>query len=688
MQRLREQDPAIMPVIGWLETQLEKQQTTTEQIIHSEHHRQAATQVTVGNVITSMRLLSTLDWRDFFESVSLIDPLLGRDPARAYLQMEFSSRDRYRHVVERISKRTQAGELEIGEAAVELAAKAGGSSDAREKHVGYYLIGAGLAQLEARFDYRRRLAEKLRRWCLSHPTFTYIGTLTLLTSLIIAVLLFAMNRAGADLPFLVVSFLLALIPASDLALSILNWDVTHVFEPRLLPRMDTSSGVGENGRTIVAIPTIFSSEATVQELIERLEVHFLANQDQNIHFALLGDFSDAESEEMPDDGLLLDAALAGIDALNERYSKKDSRQFHLFHRRRLWNAREGKWMGWERKRGKLHEFNRILRGARDTTFMVQTADHSLLSRFRFVITLDSDTQLPRDVARKLVGTAIHPLNRPSFDSTVRRVTSGYGVLQPRVSITLESSSRSRFTRIFSGHTGIDPYTTAVSDVYQDLFGEGNYTGKGLYDVDAFESALADRVPENSLLSHDLFESLFARAALVTDIELLDDYPSHYDTYAQRLHRWTRGDWQILRWIFPSVPDASGRKVRNSLPLISRWKILDNLRRSLVAPSLFLWLVAAWTIFPGSAWVWTLFAFIAIAFPVYLHLTTSLLIHPRGIPWTSQFWSVWFDLRTNTAQVAVSLVFLTHQAYLMLDAIIRTIFRKVISRKKLLEWITA
>jgi cyclic beta-1,2-glucan synthetase len=689
-QRLREQDPALMPVTDWLEKQLARKGTTIEKVIHSEHQRQAATQVTVGNVITSMRLLSTLDWRDFFESVSLIDPLLGKDPAGAYLKMEFGSRDRYRHVVERISKRTLFTELEIGEAAVKIAAtaSAGGKNSDPQAHVGYYLIDNGLVLLEATFGYRPRLTESFRRWCLRHPTLAYLGTLTLLTALIIAVLVFSMYIAGADWSLLAATFLLALIPASDLALSILNWDVTHLLEPRLLPRMNTSEGIGENACTMVVVPTIFSSQEGVRELLERLEVHFLANQDEHIYFALLGDFVDADSEELAEDAALLDVALGGIVDLNQRYNKHHPQRFHLFHRHRQWNSAEGKWMGWERKRGKLHEFNRILRGARDTSFMVQTADQELLVQMRFVITLDSDTQLPREVGRKLVGTALHPLNRPRLDPATTRVTSGYSILQPRVSISLESASRSRFARIFSGNTGIDPYTTAVSDVYQDLFGEGSYTGKGLYDVDAFETALDGRVPENSLLSHDLFESLYARAALVTDIELLDDYPARYDSYTHRQHRWSRGDWQIIRWVFPSVPDAHGRKVRNILPLISRWKILDNLRRSLVAPSLLIWLTVAWTLFPGSALIWTLFVVLVIAFPVYLHVTTSLLIHPRGVPWTSHFWSVWGDIRTNTAQAALSLVFLTHQAYLMLDAIVRTLYRKLISHRKLLEWVTA
>src|SRR5688572_733201 len=686
IQRLREQHPSVVPVMDWIEKQLGRQGASVEQIIHHEHQRQAAAQVTVGNIITSMRLLSTLDWNDFFEKVSLIEPRLGEDPAGVYLRMEFTSRDRYRHVIESISKRTRTSELKIAEAAVKLAAEASNENkEQAEKHVGYYLIDEGLPQLEALFRYRLKPAEKLRRFMLRHATGWYLGAIVFLTTLLLGCLLIAMYSAGANWLVLLAAGLIALIPASDLALTVLNWDLTHFFSPRLLPRIKTTNGIPENAATFVVVPTIFFSESQVQELIERLEVHFLANQDPHMRFALLGDFTDAAAEEMPNDSLLLSVAQSGIDTLNQKHGEG---RFHLFHRRRQWNPGENKWMGWERKRGKLEEFNRLLRGARDTSFVVRTADDALLQSTRYVITLDSDTQLPRDVARKLVGAAEHPLNRPRLDESTNRVTRGYGILQPRVSISLSSASRSKFVQIFSGYTGIDPYTTAVSDVYQDYFGEGTFTGKGLYDVDAFQRALQDRVPENALLSHDLFECLFARAALTTDIELLDEYPATYEAYAKRLHRWTRGDWQIIRWLFPRVPNASDTKVRNPLPPLARWKILDNLRRSLLAPSLFLWFVAACAIFPGSAWLWALFIFIVIAFPVYLHVTTDLLTHPKGIPWSSHFYSVWGQFRTNTAQIALSFVFLPYQAYLMGDAIIRTLYRQLISKKKLLEWVSA
>ena len=689
-QRLREQDPAVMPVFDWLEQHLARQGLTIEQVVQTEHQRQAAAQITVGNIITSMRLLSNLDWKEFFEKVSLIDPLLSKDPAGVYARMDFATRDRYRHVIERISKRTKTSELEIARVTLELAREAheAGATDESFAHVGYFLIDEGRQQLEKAFAYRPPIAERVRRLILRHPTPIYLGLVAFLTGIILALLVIGASRAGGGWPLMVAVALLSLIPASDLALSVLNWDLTHTFEPRLLPMIDTLRGIPPEARTMVVVPSIIDSEATARELIDKLEVHFLANRDERIYFALLGDFADAAAEEMPEDATILEAALNGIEELNHKYTNSPDGRFHLFHRRRLWNQREEKWLGWERKRGKLHEFNRLLRGARDTSYLVATAEPLSLAQVRYVITLDSDTQLPRDAARRLVGKAIHPLNRPRFDSQVGRVTSGYGILQPRVSMSLESASRSRFARTFSGNTGIDPYTTAASDVYQDLFGEGIYTGKGLYDVDAFEAALADRVPENSLLSHDLFESIFARAALVTDIEFLDDYPAHYDAYAMRQHRWTRGDWQIAGHLLPRVRDARGQKVPNRTSLIARWKIFDNLRRSLLAPAMLLLMIAGWTVLPGPAAWWTLFAVLVLAFPIYAHVTTGLLLHPRGIAWTSHFWSVWGDLRAHTLQVALSISFLAHQAGLMTDAIARTVYRKLISGRHLLEWTTA
>jgi cyclic beta-1,2-glucan glucanotransferase len=689
-QRLRDQDPEVWPALEWVQEQLAKESLTIEQIVHVEHQRQAAAQATVGNIITSMRLLSTLDWENFFESVSYIDPILAEDPVGAYALMDFATRDRYRHVIERIARRSEGSEQEVARRALELARKSPNSAagDRRTAHVGYYLIDRGRAHLEEEVRYRARWSERFSRSVLRHPTRSYLGTLAVMTAALLVPFLLYSLSSGAPPVALIAIGLLLLVPVSDFVLSALNLDVTIRFKPNALPKMSTAAGIPETGRTFLVIPTIFNSEDTVRSLLENLEVHFLANRDDQLYFGLLGDYADSSLEDAPDDQRLLESAIAGIEELNARYREGEATRFHLFHRRRKWNPVEGKWMGWERKRGKVHEFNRLLRGATDTSYVVATADPALLSSVRYVITLDSDTQLPRDSARRLIGTALHPLNQPQLDPHLKRVTQGYAIFQPRVSITLSSSSRSYFSRTFSGHTGVDPYTTAVSDVYQDLFGEGSYTGKGLYDVDAFEAALAGRVPENLLLSHDLFESLYARAALVTDVEFLDDYPSHYDSYAKRQHRWTRGDWQIARWLFRRVRDARNRPVRNRLPLISRWKILDNLRRSLVAPTMLLWFAASWSVLPGSPPLWTVAILAILAFPVYAHVTNAMLLHPRGIPWTSHFWSVWGDFRTNTAQFALSLTFLGHQAFLQTHAIALTFYRKLISKKKLLEWVTA
>ena len=699
--RLRDQDADVMPLVEWVERGVQSRDLSIEQIVQSEHHRQAAAQVTVGNIITSMRLLSTLDWHSFVESLSLTEPILGADPAGAYAQMDFATRDHYRHVIERLAMRTRASEPEVARRVVEFARQAQehDPQTGARAHVGYYLIDEGLAELERALKYRPRVTERARRAALEYPTLCYLGSFALITALILTLLVLNAYRLSATPLGLMAVVLLALIPATDLAVSLLHWAVTHTFDPRVLPKMSAETEVPGEACTMIVVPTLLTSEAVAAELIEKLEVHYLANRDPQFYFALLTDFADAPTEETPNDGALLAAALNGIEQLNARYAPEPesgndaqaTSRFFLFHRRRQWNESEGKWIAWERKRGKLEEFNHLLRGASETSFVPSdrvTAEAGLLARIRYVITLDSDTHLPRDAARRLVATIRHPLNCAQFDLPTRRVVRGYGVLQPRLSVTLESSARSLFARILSGNTGIDPYSTAASDVYQDLFAEGSFTGKGLYDVDVFQSALEGRVPDNSLLSHDLFEGLYARAGLVTDIELLDDHPAHYDTWAKRQHRWTRGDWQIARWLLPRVPNHEREPVRNTLPLISRWKIFDNLRRSLVAPSLLLWLVAAWTALPGSPLWWTLFALLTVSFPVYAHVTTSLFSHQRGVPWTSYFWHVWGDFVTNTKQVALMLAFLPHQAWLMVDAIARVGYRKLISGKHLLEWVTA
>ncbi len=687
LQWLRDQPSSSAPAWQALQRTLEAQGDSAEEMLRREHQREAANQLAIGNIITSMRLVSSIDWPLFFERVSLVEQILREDPAGAYARMDFPTRDRYRHSVEELARGARQSERTIARRAVQLAQEARWEVPDRDRqhHVGYYLISRGRFRLESDVGYPPRTRERFARFFFAHPPLGYPGTIAATAAIALASLLSYAARSGASTGELLLVAVIALLPVTELAVGLVNLLLTTYVPPRQLPKLDLRTGIPASDRTIVAVPAIVHDEAQIVRLLDDLEVRYFANRDVHLHFALLTDFSDADEVARPHDEALLDAARRGIDGLNARHGPD---RFFLFHRERRWNPREARWMGWERKRGKLHELNRLLRGATDTSFVVQHGDVSLLQSVRYVITLDSDTQLPMEAARTLVGTLSHPLNRPRFDPRLQRVTEGYGVLQPRIAVSVVSANRTMFARVFSGHVGIDPYTTAVSDVYQDLFHEGSYVGKGIYDVDAFEAALAGRVPENTLLSHDLFEGSFARAALCTDIHLIDDYPAHYLTFAARQHRWVRGDWQIARWLWRTVPDASGRPVRNRLPIISRWKILDNLRRSLLPPALVLLLAAGWTILPGSAALWTAVALLVLTFPAYTQLGRTLSSRVAGVSLGEHLMAERKNLLTGLYQGAFSVVVLAHQAVVMLDAIGRVAVRLLLTRRHLLQWVTA
>jgi cyclic beta-1,2-glucan glucanotransferase len=690
LQRIREYGPRLGAVRTAVDEHLAAQHMTSEDAIRTEHQGQAAAQVSVANVITSLRLCSTLDWSQYFESVSLVERVLQQDPAGRYGSMDFLSRDRYRQAVEELADPTGEAQVRVGLRAVESARQAaeGGGIRERAAHVGHHLIGKGRRDLETDVAYRPRLKQRVRRFVFGHATGAYLGSIAMVTLVLAGLGAEYARRHGASPGVELVVALLLLLPASDLAIAFVQRVAARLAPPRRLPRLDFPDGIPPDERTMVIIPTLLSSEAEVQELLEHIEVLALANLDPHIHFAILGDFTDAPARDQPEDEAILAAAQEGIEALNRRLSDGRGDRFFLFHRPRQWNPREGSWMGWERKRGKIEEFNRLLRGATDTSYSVQLGALEILPSVRYCITLDSDTRLPRDVARKLIGIIAHPLNRPHYDEAVGRVTEGYAILQPRVSVTMASAAGSLFARIYAGHTGVDPYTTAVSDTYQDLFAEGIFTGKGLYDVDAFTRALDGRVPENALLSHDLFEGEYARTALVSDLEVVDDYPSSLLAHARRLRRWVRGDWQILRWLFPFVPTRGGAWQRNRLPLISRWKIFDNLRRSLVPPATVALLFAAWSLLPGNANTWTAALLLAMSFPVYPLVLRTLRGPRRHQPPAVFLRAMWEELRTALAQVALQLTFLAYQAHEMVHTIGLTLVRLTVTQRGMLEWETA
>ena len=697
-QRLRDQDPHVTPALQWLEQHFSGKGQDAEQIARDELQRQGASNVTVRNIMASMRLLSDLDWPVFFEDVSLVDEQLrvGSD----FAAMDFASRNLYRSAIEDLARGSGRPELEIAQAAVRAAQLPGVSDEdpairsaRREADPGFHLIGAGRQAFEAAVGYRRSLWTWPRPWSVANGVRRYIAGILLLAAIVLGCLLLGLDARGVQLGPIAWLAVLGFIPALDVAVALVNRAVTQGLGATTLPGLALRAGVPDSLRTLVAVPMLLTTREAIETQIERLEVHHLASPDGELYFALLSDWLDAPQEHLPGDNELLQAAVAGIARLNELYSPGPAgERFLLLHRRRAWSAGQRLWMGWERKRGKLHELNRLLRGATDTTFVDPSGQRVAgPADVRYVITLDADTRLPRGTARRLVGKMAHPLNRPRFDASSGQVLDGYAVLQPRVAPSLPTGLEgSRFQRVFSSASGIDPYAAAVSDVYQDLFGEGSYAGKGIYDIDAFEAALTGRVADDSLLSHDLFEGIFARAGLVSDIQVVEAFPARYDVAASRQHRWVRGDWQLLPWILGRADAGAATSGRGSarIPLIGRWKMLDNLRRSLTAPASIAALIGGWSLPGSAALLWTGFILVTIALPAWLPTFAAIIPRRAGITARSHFYALRQDVHMAATQTAFLLTFLAHQAWLMGDAIARTLFRLLVSRRNLLQWVTA
>ncbi len=621
----------------------------------------------VERSVRALRLLAEIDWKTFFEKTNRVEAILQNDPARIYGRMDFETCDAYRKSVEEIAWVTRAAEEDVAERALELARA--NVPDPRTSHVGYYLVNGGRRALEEIFHYRPRGLGRVRRAITYRPTLTYFSALALTTGAPVAGLALALARSGAHPFSIALAVLLAVVPASIVAVTVVQWTLAHLLPPRALPKLDFSKGLPDDIRALVVIPTLLGRPEDVDVMLRQIELHYLSNPDPRLSFALLTDHVDAAA--MPEDDTLVESAARGITALNATHAKVGAGPFHLLHREPRWNAAEGRFMGWERKRGKLEELNRLLRGAKDTSYGRHVGDPAGLLDVRFVITVDSDTQLPMGTARRLVGLLAHPLNRATFDDATGRVVSGYTIVQPRVEMSPSSARQTLFARIFGGDVGFDIYTHAVSESYQDLFGAGIYVGKGIYDVDAFARSVEGRVPENALASHDLFEGVHGRTALASDIVLFEDYPSHYVAYARRMHRWVRGDWQLLPWLFARVPSADGRRIGSPLVAIDRWKIADNLRRSLTSPVLFVLLVLGFFLLPGSPLLWTLGTLVVLLVP--------------------SFPSVLRDRKRRAldlARCALAIVFLAHEAVVVADAVARVIVRMTITRKHLLQWTSA
>jgi cyclic beta-1,2-glucan synthetase len=652
----------------------------------------------IANGIISLRTLATQDWEAFFESISQVERILRSDPAKIYARMDFETRDRYRNVVEELARATERDESDVAREVIGLAKDALKKHESlRFAHVGFYILDSGRVQLEALIGFRPSTGLRLRRWILAHPTLVYLSGIALISLVILLGLVNYTLSAGGNCLYLIATIVLALVPAMSAAVSLINWIITRTVTRRVLPKMDFWEGIPAEYSSMVVIPALLTQVSDVESLSQQLELHYLGNADPHLLFGLLTDFEDAPQKEMPGDKVLLDLAKNTIQALNEKYSDQVPGPFYIFHRERKWNPIDNCWMGWERKRGKLVELNNlILNGSSEidkipskdegdvNSFVLQMGNLNVLPKTRYIITLDTDTSLPPGSARRLIATLAHPLNHAEFDPESGAVVSGYTVIQPRIEIRPKSVNQSLFTRIFAGDAGLDLYTRAVSDVYQDFFGEGIYTGKGIFDVAGFERSLSGRVPENSLLSHDLFEGIHGRAGLATDISLFEDYPPQYLAYTSRMHRWVRGDWQLLPWLLPRVPSAGGGTRSNDLSIISRWKILDNLRRSLLAPALLALLITGWLWLPGSALAWTVAGLTMSAAPLIVSILIELNRRFRGATLHGCARSVSED----AIRWLLALASLPYEAFVVIDAIGSTLVRLAITHRHLLQWTTS
>jgi cyclic beta-1,2-glucan synthetase len=691
VHRLRDQDPKITPALTWLDDRLATQDTTSDAAVRDIHRQQGAANLSVRNIITSLRLISDVDWKQIFERVSLVDDVLAN--GSDFRSMDFPTRTLYRRAIEELSRGSSRTELDIANAA-QLAAKqaaadASTSERARHRDTGYILLAGGRRAFEKAVGYRPPMRNRVAAINRLVGVGGYVTAIFVVAAILLAAPLLVLSTARVNVECLGLLGVLGAIPAIDVAVAIVNRVMNLGFAATLLPALELPDGVPSHLRTLVAMPTLLTTLEDVEGLIERLEIHHLSSPEGDLHFALVTDWIDAANEHAEGDATLTVAAANGIARLNRRYGPAPGGdRFLLLHRRRVWNEGEGRWIGWERKRGKLHELNRLLRAATDTTFIdVGLGTPVTPQGIRYVVTLDTDTRLPRDTVRRLIGKMAHPLNCPRFDPDRRRVVEGYAVLQPRVTPSLPVAREgSLFQRVFSSVSGIDPYASAVSDVYQDLFEEGSYAGKGIYDVDAFEAALANRVPDSTLLSHDLFEGVFARAGLASDIEVVEEFPARYDVDASRHHRWARGDWQLLPWIFGHADKQRGAS--SALPAIGRWKMLDNLRRSLSPPATVLALLVGWTLPLHPAMIWTSFVVLTIALPTLIPVVVAIPRRRSGVTMLSHVRALGGDASLGLAISTLTIAFLADQAWLMADAIGRTLWRIGVSRRRLLEWTPA
>ncbi|WP_447877130.1 GH36-type glycosyl hydrolase domain-containing protein [Serratia fonticola] len=685
VRRLQGHGTMLALPLTWVEQRLAEVSLTSDELIHRFNQQLAVSQLSVSNSIAGLRQLSEMDWAEFVETMSKVDQTLREDPTGVYPLMHFDTRDNYRHVIERLARHCSHNEVEVAQHALNMARIAAEDprNDPRTHHIGYYLIDHGRAQLEQQLDVRLSRITRIRQALSQSPLLSWLGSISLLTTACWALLLRHAHQTGLTWGLLILLFPLGMVLA-QFVISLLSEITTRSRSPQPLPRLDFSCGIPAEFRTLVAIPTLISSKPGIDQLINTLEVCYLGNAIKHLHFALLTDFNDSPRQQHPDDAELLAYASQKMNELNAQYACEGPSHFFLFHRDRQWNEKQQSWMGLERKRGKLNALNDWLRN-RGNAFTTQVGQGlEVLKNVKYVITLDSDTVLPRETAHRLIAAMAHPLNQPQYDAKLQRVVEGYAILQPRMAEEIPAYGQSRYAALCSSTPGNDPYTQMASDIYQDLFGEGSFIGKGIYDVDVFSHSLKGTCPENLVLSHDLLEGCYARSGLLSDVLLYEQYPSNYLVDVARRTRWIRGDWQLLNWLLPRVTTEDGSRAANPLSPLSRWKLFDNLRRSLVAPCFLLLLFFGLTWLPDTPYWLAVFAIILLL-PTLLALLQDVVRKPPRRPVIQHLQLALKGSLHRLCQIGLRLAELPHEAWYSLKAIGITLWRLLISKRNLQEW---
>lgn len=697
--RLRRSGKSYSDVLRYIDGVLGRFDTSAELLAQKEHNAQAISTVGIGNCIISLKYLSGMNWTELFDAASNLEKILAQDPDGTYSRMDIQSRFYYKNTVEHIAKMFGVSELYIGKEALYLARRAFSSENAASAdsdnmnhtwHIGYYIIGDGLSLLEERQEREIKYFTRIRRRFVESQGAIYMLSIVSFT-ILLTLMVVSYSRTHADsndILIMVLTAIAVIIPVSDIVISIANWIVNRVKKPAVFPRLELKEGVPDSMRTIVVIPAIIPDRKRVRELMENMENHYLGNREKNVFFALIGAFKDSDYETIDSDESIIEEASLRIMELNGKYSNGEKDIFYFYNRDRILNEIDQTWTGWERKRGALMEFNELLLGSTDTSFSYSSNKFLPDNDIRYVITLDADTVLPLGMAKKMIGTMAHPLNSPVIDKEKGIVTKGYGLMQPRISFDSDSSNRSVFSRIYTGQEGLDPYASAISDVYQDLFGEGIFTGKGIYDLRVFQTVLKGTLPENAILSHDLLEGSFVRAALVSDLELIDSYPSKYNSFMARLHRWIRGDWQLVPWLFRSLHTMDHSTISNPLSVVSKWKIIDNLRRSLMAPSVMFLFIVGFTLLPGSGVFWFSLGILALGTPLGLSLMARIFREGLRPDTIKRYLPGFFGIKASVFQFLLSIMLLPYQAVKAVNAITVTLARVFFTKKNLLEWVTS